>query len=554
MLYRHFAYRAAEEVIKKFPNKDVYIVEAGATPSGKIHLGNFNDVIISDAVLKALKDLGYSSDGFLVIDSRDPFRQPPIFAPKEFIRESESYVGRPFIEIPDPWGCHENYAEHFVDPVQKNMEKYGVEIGIKWAQEIHSNIVFIKLLLRLIDNRDKVIEIYNDVRRRAGHTNLYPRNWIPFRPQCSKCGRIDESVEIIGLVDKYRVKYRCKSCGNMDIANIERMEGKPPWRIDWPLRWVALNIAFEPLGKDHMASGSGYEMGCNLLRKFFEREPPVPVFYDFVYWVERGDEKRVLKFSKRRGIGLGVDEWLKYAPPEVLRFYILRRDVSDIYSEALSHWDFDITQIPQYVQSFDKFEETYFNIVEKAIDQVKNQVIVDTYLLSVVRKPKKRIRRISYWQLARIAVWMIDIDDGMRMLRRQGKLKDLSEEELIDVRNRLNMALNWTKIVGLKAVLPSIDKLKEIFKQISGEEKLIFKTFLEAVVSGKLSENNVQEYMLKFAETMGYKTRKERLKIYQTIYKILLGEESGPPLRRMLSKREFRKYLEAIYTKLTGSF
>ncbi|RLE68668.1 MAG: hypothetical protein DRJ34_02540, partial [Thermoprotei archaeon] len=230
------------------------------------------------------------------------------------------------------------------------------------------------------------------------------------------------------------------------------------------------------------------------------------------------------------------------------------RDVSDIYSEALSHWDFDITQIPQYVQSFDKFEETYFNIVEKAIDQIKNQVIVDTYLLSVVRKPKKRIRRISYWQLARIAVWMIDIDDGMRMLRRQGKLKDLSEEELIDVRNRLNMALNWTKIVGLKAVLPSIDKLKEIFKQISGEEKLIFKTFLEAVVSGKLSENNVQEYMLKFAETMGYKTRKERLKIYQTIYKILLGEESGPPLRRMLSKREFRKYLEAIYTKLTGSF
>jgi len=231
----------------------------------------------------------------------------------------------------------------------------------------------------------------------------------------------------------------------------------------------------------------------------------------------------------------------------------LRRDVSDIYSEALSHWDFDITQIPQYVQSFDKFEETYFNIVERATNRAKNQVIMDTYLLSVIKRPEKRVKRISYWQLARIAIWMIDMDDGMRMLRRQGKLKDLSREELMDVRNRLNMALNWTKIVGLKAVLPSIYKLKEIFKQISEEEKLIFKTFLEAVISGKLSENNIQEYMLNFAETMGYKTRKERLKIYQTIYKILLGEESGPPLRRMLSKKEFKEYLEIIYIKLIDS-
>ncbi|RLF06728.1 MAG: lysine--tRNA ligase [Thermoprotei archaeon] len=544
---RHFAYRAAEEVVKRFPGESRYVVEAGVTPSGKIHLGNFIDMVLADAVLKALGDIGYDAEGYLIVDSMDPFRQPPSFAPDEFKREAESFIGRPFEALPDPWGCHGNYAEHFVRPVEESFEAYGIALKVKWAGEVHRDENYLNLLIKVLNEREAVRRVLNDVRRRAGHSTLYPEGWIPYRPLCSSCGRIDEAVKPLEVLRGGKVRYKCTACGHEGVADVRRGEGKPPWRVDWPLRWLALNVHFEPLGKDHMASGSGYDTGCALVRDLFKREPPVPVFYDFVYWVENRDGRKVyLKFSKRRGVGLGVDEWLKYAPPEVLRFQILKRDVDDIYREALSHWYFDFRQIPSYVEEFDKFEENYFK-------GEGGELTKELYRLSLPRPPPpRRPRRVSYYQLVRIAAWMRDAEDGLDMLRKQSKLRGMEEWEVAEVKKRLEMARNWLREVGYAAVLQDLD---HALGELQRFEEEVVRAFIEVsrrILKG-CDPSQVSGIVREVAESLGLRGRRGRLQVYRAFYRVLLGEDSGPPLRRLVSRPEVRDLLSKIVARLSVS-
>ncbi|MCS7105107.1 MAG: lysine--tRNA ligase [Thermofilaceae archaeon] len=529
---RHFAERAAEEVAKRFPGEKLYIVEAGVTPSGKIHLGNFIDMVVADAVLKVLRKKGVDVKGYLAVDSMDPFRQPPSFAPESFKREAEAYAGQPFEAIPDPWGCHSNYAEHFVKPAEESFPHYNVELEVLWASSLHKREEYVKSLLSILSRSREVVNILNRVKRAAGHSKLYPDWWIPYRPRCAECGRIDENVRP-EAVSGSRVRYTCSACGHKGEADVAKGEGKPPWRIDWPLRWLALNIHFEPLGKDHMASGSGYDTGCALIREFLNREPPVPVFYDFIYWVEHHvDGKRLQKFSKRKGTGLGVDEWLKYAPAEVLRFQLLKREVDDIFREALSHWEFDFLQIPNYVEEFDKFESTALTSNDEVLKLV--------YELSIASPiPSKVPKKVSYPQLVRVAAWMENVEDGLQMLRRQGKLEGMEDWEVEGVKRRLILAKNWLEVAGYKVVLRNPTEAVEDFKKL---EPQVQRAFLEAA---KLIVGGVDpvEAVKKSSESQGLSGKEARLQVYRAFYLLLLGEESGPPLRRLVVRDETRQCL-----------
>lgn len=537
---KHFAYRAAEEVVKRFPGERLYVVEAGVTPSGKIHLGNFIDMVVADAVARALRASGLEVKSYLAVDSMDPFRQPPVFAPESFKREAELYVGQPFEAIPDPWGCHSSYAEHFVKPVEESFRAYGLGLEIVWASKLHRSEGYLKPLLEVFARAGEVTETLNEVKRRAGHTRLYPSAWIPYRPRCAKCGRIDEVVKPLSL-EGSRVRYRCGACGHEGTADPAKGEGKPPWRVDWPLRWVALNVHFEPLGKDHMASGSGYDTGSALVRKLFGREPPVPVFYDFVYWVDSSSgSKRLEKFSKRKGAGLGVDEWLLYAPPEVLRFQVLKREVSDIFSEALSHWEFDFLQIPAYVEEFDRFEELAFS---------GSGAAWQVYALSLPgNPPPRKPKRVSYFQIAKVAAWMENLEDGLRMLKRQGKLEGMEEWEVEDVKGRLAMARNWIERAGYGALLR---KPEEAVKALENLDTKIVEAFVEAAES-VLSGADPGEAVGKAAEAKGLGGREGRLQVYRAFYLALLGEESGPPLRRLAARPEVQATLKRILEELAS--
>ena len=543
----HFLYKAAEEVLNAFPNEKIYVSEAGFTPSGKIHLGNFNDLCITYAFAEIMEFWGHKSKAILAIDSRDPFRQAPVFAPDSFKAKEKDLRGLPFDEIEDPWGCHENFAEHFIDPVIESFKNYGLKIEPIRAREIHTNPKYIELLKKVLVERDKVREIINSVREKAGHTSLYPPNWIPYRPKCSNCGRMDEDVVPISVSEdgKY-VSYQCRHCGNHGVASIEKAEGKPPFRIDWPLRWMLFNVHFEPMGKDLMASGSSYDTGKALMASFFNRLAPLAIFYDFFYWIPPDDPTRQTKskFSKRRGIGFGMDEWINYAPPEVLKYIVLRRQIIDIHRESLRHVDFSPLDIPSYVDAFDKHEEMFYRILEgkEKLSKFDADKILATYILSQVDikdiQPKKP-RRVQYYVAVEVAFWMYDLEDGLRMLRAMKKLpKDATEFEIADAKRRLKQAFNWSKLF-YKISLPEINEVvRKLDRKIIDALTVLVQRALE------IPENQINMQILRpIVKEISNNFNVKPKDLYQSIYLLTLGKVEGPPISRLFTKKPIREHL-----------
>jgi len=553
-LFGHFLYRAAAEVLKVFPNERLYVAEAGFTPSGKIHLGNFNDLCITYALIEILEFWGYKGKAILAIDSRDPFRQAPVFAPEEFKKREEELRGLPFDEIEDPWGCHDNFAEHFIAPVVNSLADYGLKIEPIRAREIHTNPKYVELLKRILIHRKEVREIINKIRLKAGHQNLYPENWIPYRPKCSNCGRMDEGVIPLNVSDDGRfVDYKCTHCGFEGTANVEGAEGKPPFRIDWPLRWIVFNVHFEPMGKDLMASGSSYDTGKALVEEFFSRKAPLSVFYDFFYWIPPDDPTREtkLKFSKRRGIGFGMDEWLNYAPPEVLKYLILRRQVGDIYSESLKHMDFSPLDIPAYVDAYDKHEEAFYRALtgKEKLARPDRERIFATYILSQVsldRIQPRKPRRIPYSVAIEVALWMEDAEDGLNMLKRMGKLpKDATDYEISDAKQRLLQAKTWVN----NFYQPELPALEDVLLRLSEKQLRALETFLEKALTmpaESVTMQNLRPIVKDIATTMNMSTKE----IYQAIYLVSLGKQEGPPIARLLRKDFVRKHFEKVLREL----
>ena len=538
---RHFAVVAARKVLRVFPDQETYVCESGFTPSGKIHLGNFNDFCIADAVCKVLtKYFEQKAYHIIAIDSRDPFRQAPVFAPEEFKRNEDNYRGLPFDEVEDPWGCHNNYAVHFAEKIIESLPEYDIDATIMWARQIHTNKDYIELLAEVLRRRKEVRRIFNNIRRKAGHRKLYPENWIPFRPQCKKCRILDERVVPVEVIGKYQVKYKCANCGYEGYVDIRRGEGKPPWRVDWPLRWLLFNVHFEPLGKDLMVSGSSYETGASLVEKMFNRKPPVSVFYDFVYWVDPGINMDLVrkglikpsKFSKRRGVGLGIHEWIKYAPPEVLRFMILRRDVKNIESEALKHWLFNPVNIPDYAAAYETFKELYRECLEGlSKDKPCDRVIV-IYELSKTSKPDPLV---SYKLALEIAKWMYDEEDGINILRKMGKIpKEARPEEIQRTKELLRMAKSWLSEYE-SYLKPTEEAVKKSLMERWGSRAfLILKTLITMVEDGTLNEENYRGKVREIALKYNVKVRE----VYKIIYIAVHGEAGGPPLNRLLRQRQ----------------
>ena len=90
---------------------------------------------------------------------------------------------------------------------------------------------------------------------------------------------------------------------------------KLQWKVDWAMRWVALGVDYEMAGKDLIDSVklSGE------ITKALGGLPPEGFNYE-LFLDEKGQ-----KISKSKGNGLTIDEWLRYAPPESLAYYIYQK-------------------------------------------------------------------------------------------------------------------------------------------------------------------------------------------------------------------------------------
>lgn len=300
----HWADVCASEVPQDIPHR----IATGITPSGPIHIGNMREVLTGDIVYKAMKQKGLEVELIYNADDFDPLRKVYPFLPEEYSK----YIGMPICDIPCPCGKHKSYAEHFLEPFLNSLEELDVKPKVLRSSDLYRSGKFTEEIKTALENAPRIKEILESVSGRQ-----LPDTWVPFYPICSSCKTISNAELLEHDPEKHLVKYRC-GCGHEGVCDYSKGEGKLVWRVDWPMRWKALDVTIEPFGKDHAAAGGSYDTGKRIVEEVFGGSAPFPVQYEWISLKGKG------AMASSTGVAITIDSMLEIVPPDVLRYLIVK--------------------------------------------------------------------------------------------------------------------------------------------------------------------------------------------------------------------------------------
>ena len=284
-----------------------HIIASGITPSGEFHIGHLREILTGDMVTKACIDAGMDAEFVFIVDSADPLRKVYPFLSDEY----EKYIGCPLAKIPapdkegKPGNDGRSYAEHFLEPFLSALEQIGVKPRIIDNYNSYSNGEFAIRSKIACEKADEIREIIERVSGRE-----LPPDWFPFNPYGHN-GSLD-GVVVTGF--EWPFVY-WEQDGIPGKSDLNKAEGKLPWRIDWPARWGWIGITCEPFGKDHGAAGGSYSTGKEI-SELFGDQPPHPLVYEWISLKGQG------AMSSSTGNTIGPLEALELVPPEILRYLI----------------------------------------------------------------------------------------------------------------------------------------------------------------------------------------------------------------------------------------
>jgi lysyl-tRNA synthetase class 1 len=425
-----WADQLAEKVVDTFPDDDIYVCASGISPSGAVHIGNFREIITTDFVVKSLERMGRDVRFIYSWDDYDRFRKVPAGVPDDF----EQHIGKPLSAVPDPDGCHDSYAAHFEAQLEDEIGPLHMGIDFIRQTQMFQDGKYAALIKQAMNNREKIRDILDQYRNEP-----LDEDWWPLRVYCPHCGK--DFTAVTDYDGDYTVTYECEECDDTFTLNFsEDASVKPPWRVDWPMRWAYEQVNFEPGGKDHSAAGSSRDTGTAIVEQVYDRQAPVYQMYEFVNL--KGEDG---KMSSSSGDVLTPGELLEIYTPALLRF---------LFAETKPTRDFAIALDEDIIQRYDKFDEiedAYFN-PEKVDNDRQLEHWNRVYELSIVEVPDEQPVRIDFDHAAFVAQ-TIPRDqwetDGIDVLRQTGHIDgELTEEQKAFILQRMDRADTWAQEHG----------------------------------------------------------------------------------------------------------
>lgn len=455
----HWADVIAEDLLKR---GNRHVLATGITPSGPIHIGNLREVAIANAVFRVLRDHGADARLIYIADTYDPLRRLYPFLPEDY----EEHICKPISEIPDPDGCCSNYAEHFLKPFLKSLERLGVETEVYRADDMYKSGMYTDLIKTALEHRDSIAKILEKV---AG-TSI-PSGWSPFNPLCEQCGRITDAI-VKGYVGN-TVDYECM-CGHHGVADFSKGEGKLTWRVDWPARWKMLDITAEPFGKDHAVAGGSYATGVRISKKVYAHEPPYPIPFEHIFLKGKGT------MSSSTGTLISIQEMLDVLPPDVLMHLFLR-------TKPEKHIDFD-PGLP------------LLNLIDE-YDRVHGGQVPFRHMVTIV-------------QIAQ------DFDEILEVLKRSGYVVS----DIEDIRQRSINAKNWLSRFAPTFVKFNVQETLPVeVKKLSQKQRHALGILADEIRFKKTAEE-LHNRIYEVAEEAGT----DSSDVFKAIYVAILGKSSGP--------------------------
>jgi lysyl-tRNA synthetase class 1 len=329
------ARKLAERVAGYDPERDA-IFSGGFGPSGLPHLGTMGEVLRPSYVRHALTLLqpGRGSRLIVFIDDMDGLRKVPESVPNR--ERTALETGKPVSRIPDPFGCCVSFSEHMIGLLGKFLEPVKADYELIRSSEMYASGRFDDGLRLVMAKHAEIIAIVTPTLREENRAG-----WSPFMPLCPSCGQINSTRVTAYHPEDATVEFSCErsfggahGCGLKERQSVLGGLAKVQWKVDWALRWHVLKVDYELYGKDLIDSA---RLSGQIVRVLGGR---APIGFPFeMYLDEEGH-----KVSKSVGRGVGVDQWQRYAPIEVLKYFLMLnpRRARKLFLEA----------IPQYVDEY----------------------------------------------------------------------------------------------------------------------------------------------------------------------------------------------------------
>jgi lysyl-tRNA synthetase class 1 len=562
-------------------NIEIITVRCANTPTGVLHIGNANDVIRSCFIAKCIEVLGHKSRVVFTSDDRDPIRGfPPIICDKEgnlieFKNKEEYeklYDGFPVCAIPDPFGCHTSWSEHFISVYFNELQRLGLLNSVKF--EYYSpNILYhsgkwIELTKRALESKDKINEIYKELKE---HIRDYPFSTI-----CQNCGRIGTTLVTEYNPETLEVSYKCEKrhlkkttvngCGYEGKTTIRF--GKLDWYVEWALNWVYFQTIIEPMGKDHYTSS--WKVSPKIAKEVFNYEAPIPVVYEF--FTVNGK-----KMSGSKGNLWNITEFLKIIEPEVfLYFYTKRPGVAR---------DIDLKNIHLLVNEFDALEEKVYRTIELirsgelSIDSLDSKTVSERnlasyeeltvyYLVTHGKIENKKPLRVPYNFCAIIGQLLLpekllvnthkptieildSLDENLiketiskidEVLTRTGHLeRNLGFLEALRVLDRVRKAGYWGRNYAPEYLRISLGEEK-VNIELTEIEKDLLREIAEYIKT--LDKIDFEEVQTKIHLIIKEKTSPKDF--YKKLYKILINKDAGPKIVSLIAALGKEKVVEIL--------
>jgi len=313
------------------------LFETGYGPSGLPHIGTFGEVARTTMVRHAFETLtgGQIATRLLAFsDDLDGLRKVPDNIPnKELVA---AHLGKPLTEVPDPFGKYPSFGAHNNARLRSFLDHFGFKYEFGSSTEYYTSGRFDATLLKMLARYDAVQKIMLPSLRAERASTYSP--FLPIHPRTRIVMQVAlEEVDVArGLI-----AWRDPDTGERFETPVTGGACKLQWKPDWAMRWCALGVDYEMAGKDLIDS---VKLSGAIVRAL-DGAPPEGFNYELFL------DENSQKISKSKGNGITIEQWLTYASPESLAFFMYwkPREAKKLY--------FDV--IPRAVDEYLAFLDAY---------------------------------------------------------------------------------------------------------------------------------------------------------------------------------------------------
>ncbi len=302
------ARRVLKRVGPKGPDKGFVLFQTGYGPSGLPHLGTFGEVARTTMVRRAFEQLSDIPTKLICFsDDMDGFRKVPGNIPMQ--EQLALDLNLPLTKVRDPFGLYEGFAQHNNARLNAFLDSFGFEYEFASSTDYYTSGKFDETLLIALERFDEMQAVMLPTlgaERQATYSI--------FLPVSPKTGHVLQVPTLERNVAKGTIVYR-EPDGEIVEVPVTGGSVKMQWKPDWAMRWAALGVDYEMSGKDLIDSVTQSSKLCRVMG----RRPPESLSYELF------NDEHGQKISKSKGNGLSMEEWLTYAAPESLQYFMYQK-------------------------------------------------------------------------------------------------------------------------------------------------------------------------------------------------------------------------------------